>query len=289
LYMGYLEATATADPNHPFALRPLADLYALSILQRGPLASRAQTGLEASKNVWVLSNAAYMFQSQYNQTLQMGAPNKRAAELAEHFFLRARALDPRLDRQAILPQIDPAGIAHARQIESQARRDWPARVAQAIGKIRRLPVQAFPELPPTIAATLRERNCTVPQPSGAGTPRGVIRGEFFAKGNAAWAVLCSVNNSTALLVFRNGHDTNPDSVTTSDDRNYLQGLGGDTIGYSREITPVSRDFIMEHYRAYGGAEPPQIDHRGIDDAFLGKASVTWYFYNGKWLSLQGSD
>jgi hypothetical protein len=74
LHMHYLEATAAADPNHPFALRPLADFYALSILERGPLASRAQAGLEASNNVWVLGNAAYMLQSQYNRMLQMGAP-----------------------------------------------------------------------------------------------------------------------------------------------------------------------------------------------------------------------
>jgi hypothetical protein len=35
LHMRYLEATAAADPNHPFALRPLAHLYALSILGTG--------------------------------------------------------------------------------------------------------------------------------------------------------------------------------------------------------------------------------------------------------------
>ena len=34
LYLHYLESTAAADPNHPFALRPLAHLYALSILNR---------------------------------------------------------------------------------------------------------------------------------------------------------------------------------------------------------------------------------------------------------------
>ena len=289
LYMHYLEATAAADPNHPFALRPLAHLYALSILERGPLASRAQTGLEASRNVWVLGNAAYMFQSQYNQTLQMGTPNPRAAELAERYFLRAKALDPNLDRHAILPQIDPQRIARAREVESQTQRDWQVRAEQAIAKIRRLPVKAFPELPPTVAGVLRARNCRVPQPSANGAPRNVIRGEFFAKGEAGWAVLCSVNNSTALLVFRNGRDTNPDTVTTSEDRGYLQGLDGDNIGYSREITAVGRDFIMRHYRAYGGPEPPPIDHHGIDDAFLDKASITWYFYDGKWLRLQGAD
>lgn len=289
LYMYYLEATAAADPNHPFALRPLAHLYALTILEHRPLAARAQAGLDSSRNVWVLGNAANMFESRYNETLQRGTPNARAAELAERYFLRAKALDPNLDRQTIIPQIDLQAIARARQFELQTQRDWRARSDEAIGKIRRLPVQAFPELPPAIATVLRARNCRVPQPSADGAPRNVIQGEFFSKGESGWAVLCSVDNSTALLVFRNARDTNPDSVITSEDRAYLQGLDGDNIGYSRQITAAGRDFIMRHYRAYGGPEPPPIDHQGVDDAFLEKASITWYFHDGKWLRLQGAD
>ncbi len=287
LHLRYLEATAAADPNHPFALRPLADLYALSILQRGPLASRALAGLEASKNVWVLGNAAYMFQSQYNQTLQGGTPNPRAAELAERYFLRAKALEPKLDRRAILPQLDMQAIARTWQVERQAQRDWQARANDAAGAIRRLPVEAFPQLPAAVAGVLRARNCRVPQPDG--TPRNVIRGEFFAKGEAGWAVFCSVNNSTALLAFRNDSDANPDTVATSQDQSYLQGPDGNQLSYSRQITAAGGDFIMRHYRAYGGPQPPPIDHQGIDDAFLEKASATWYFHLGKWLRFQGAD
>ena len=287
-HMHYLEATVAADPNHPFAIRPLADLYALSILNRGPLAGQAQAGLEASKNVWVLGNAAYMLQSQYNQTLQAGSPNARAAELAERYFLRAKALDPNLDRKTILPQIDMQQVARTWKSEAEARRNGQARFEEAAGKIRRLPAKAFPELPPAIAAVLRTRNCAVPQPSPDGAPRNVIRGEFFAKGETAWAVLCSVHSTTTLLAFRNGRDANPEALKTGPDKTYLQELG-ESIGYSREITAVGRDFILRHYRAYGGPEPPPIDHQGIDDAFLGKASVTWYFHQGKWLRLQGAD
>lgn len=289
LYIRYLEATAAADPNHPFALRPLAHFYALSILRGGAPGARSQAALEGSKNVWVLGNAAYMLQSQYNSSLQMGIPNKRATALAERYFLRALALDPSLDRKAILPQIDLQEIAQRRQSDEQARRDWEARAEEATGQIRRLPAGAFPQLPPAIAGVLRERNCAVPQPSAQGPARNVIRGEFFAKGEAGWAVLCSVNNSTALLAFRNDRDTNPDTLRTSEDRSYLQDLGGGRIGYSHEITAVHRDYIMHHYRAYGGSEPPPIDHQGIDDAFLEKASITWYFHQGKWLQLQGAD
>lgn len=289
LYMHYLEATIAADPNHPYALRPLADFYALSILERGPLAARAQAGLEASKNIWVLGNAAYMLQSQYNRRVQIGAPNSRDAELAERYFLRAKALAPNLDRQTILPQLDPQAIARARQSDQQAQQDWQARAEAAVGKIRRLPVEAFPALPATVAGVLRARHCTVPQPALGGAVHNVIRGEFFAKGEAGWAVFCSANHSTALLAFRNDRDTNPVTVNTSEDRQYLQGLDGNHIGYSREITAAGRDFIMRHYRANGGPPPPPIDHQGIDDAFLEKASVTWYFYQGKWLQLSGAD
>jgi hypothetical protein len=259
------------------------------MLERGPLAARAQAGLEASKNVWVLGNTANMFQSQYNQSRQRGAPNRRAAELAERYFLRAKALDPNLDRNAILPQIDMQEIARTWQAQENSQREWAARSAKAVGNIRRLPVEAFPDLPATIAGVLRARNCSVPQPEAGGPRRNVIRGEFFAKGEPGWAVLCSLNNSTTLLAFRSDRDRNPDTVATTEDLGYLQSLEGDQAVYARQIAPVNREFILDHYRAYGGPEPPPIDHHGIDDAFLEKASVTWYFHDGQWLQLQGAD
>lgn len=289
LHLRYLEGTAAADPNHPFALRPLAHLYAVYLLEEGPLRSRAEAGLETSNNVWVLGNAAYMLQSQYNSSVQSGSPNQRAAQLAERYFLRAKALNKDLDRNAILPQLNMQNIAAARRAEEQSRRDWAVRFQEATGRIRRLPVDAFPTLPPAVAGVLRARNCRVPQPWMEGAPRNVIRGEFFGKGQPGWAVLCSVNNSSSLLVFRSDRDTDPEILNSAEDSGYLQGVGGDAIGYSREITTVSRDFIVKHYRAYGGPEPPPIDHHGIDDAFLEKASVTLYFYGGKWLQLQGAD
>jgi len=59
--------------------------------------------------------------------------------------------------------------------------------------------------------------------------------------------------------------------------------------YLSEISAVDRKFILRHYRAYGGPNPPPIDHNGIDDSFLEKASVIWYRYHGKWITLKGAD
>ncbi len=288
-YLRYAEATAAADPNDARAIRGLAHQYAMALLENGPSASHAEAALESSKNVWILGNTAYELQSHYNTSLQAGRPNARAAALAERYFLRALALNPTLERKAILPQIDLHAIAEAQQAAQQSQREWAAKAEEAATKIRRLPIDAFPELPAVVAKVLKEKNCTVPQPAVAGGPQNVIRGEFLAKGETGWAMLCSVSQSTSLLVFRNHLDTSPQVLNTNQDNGYLQGLGNDEIGYSRAIGPVSRDFIVSHYRAYGGPEPPPIDHHGIDDAFLEKASIVWYFHNGKWLQLAGAD
>jgi hypothetical protein len=47
--------------------------------------------------------------------------------------------------------------------------------------------------------------------------------------------------------------------------------------------------IIRHPMAYGGPKPPPIDHQGVDDEFIEKASSTWYFRGGKWLTLTGAD
>lgn len=283
-----LEATVAADPNHASAIRTLAQIYARELLDGGPFADHARAALESSKNVWVLGNTAYTLQSLYNERLQRGVSAPHGAALAERYFLRAKALDPTLDRRKILPQIDLQAIARAREAESQAQREFEKRIPESVARIRRLPVDAFPELPRAIAAVLRARHCLVPQDTLDGRAN-VIRGQFFRKGESGWAVLCSDGNSTALLAFRNDRDTNPDSVVTSEDARYLQGVEKSRIAYSRGITAAGRDFIMRHYRANGGPEPPPIDHHGIEDYFLEKASVIWYFHQGKWLALPGAD
>ena len=114
-------------------------------------------------------------------------------------------------------------------------------------------------------------------------------GEFFVKGQISWAVLCSTGGQSGILVFRNDSDTKPDELARAEDRNYLQGDVGGVIVYSREVSVVERQYIVRHYRAYGGPEPPPIDHQGINDSFLEKASVVHYWYQGRWLQLTGAD
>ena len=187
-----------------------------------------------------------------------------------------------------LPQVDPKMVGAAAPGTSP-QEDLQARFDAAAKTILYISPDAFPQLPDTVKSTLRSMKCAIPQPSGSGPQRNVIRGDFFTRGQTGWAVLCSVGGFSSILVFRDNLDAHPEELARSEDKGYLQDVGNDKTEYSREITAVDRNFIMTHYRAYGGPEPPPIDHQGIDDAFLEKASVTYYWYEGKWLRLQGAD
>ena len=154
----------------------------------------------------------------------------------------------------------------------------------------RLPPTAFPQLPREIAQDLQTRGCTVPQLWSGEAPHNVIRGEFARKGQTDWAVLCSKDRVSAILVFWGGSVKRVSEVAREPDRNFLQIVDGkEKIGFSRRIGAVGEDFILKYDQAYGGPKPPPINHQGIEDIFDGKASTIHYFYDGKWLRLQGAD
>lgn len=156
-------------------------------------------------------------------------------------------------------------------------------------KVTRLPPSAFTELPTDIRRELERRGCTVPQVWEDKKPHNVINGEFTRKGQTDWAVLCSLNRVSTILIFRIASGRDPSELARESDIDSLAGVGGDAIGYSRAISPVGREYILRQYRAYGGPKPPTIDHQGIDDAFVGKGSVVRYFHAGRWLELTGAD
>ena len=172
---------------------------------------------------------------------------------------------------------------------AQLRQDLKREFDEAERLVVRLSPAAFPKLPGNVVREIQRRGCTIPQEAYTKQPHNVIRGEFAKPGQTDWAVLCSVKGVSTILVFWNGSESNPAAIAPMEDRIFLQDMGGGKIGFSRGISPVGRDFIVRHYQAYGGPTPPPVDHQGIDDAFIEKASVTHYFYQGKWLRLTGAD
>jgi hypothetical protein len=145
--------------------------------------------------------------------------------------------------------------------------------------VHRLQPSAFLELPKPLIAELQRRGCTIPQPY-TNRKANVVRGNFAKPGQTDWAVLCSINGFSSILVFWNGSERNPAQIAKWQEE--------PTVIYDQFINPVGRKFIMDHYRAYGGPKPPPIDHQGIE-AGCEKASTVLYLHRGKWLKLQGAD
>jgi len=171
------------------------------------------------------------------------------------------------------------------QLSPEQMKPWE----EADRAVVRLRPSAFPELPAGIRAELNRRGCTIPQVSEIAERHNVIKGEFMKPGQTDWAVLCSVNRVSSILVFWNGSANGVAEIEKRPDIDRLQSWTQDRIIFSRHLAPVSPATITEHYRAYGGPKPPPLDHQGIDDQFWGKASVFEYFYRGKWLQLTGAD
>jgi hypothetical protein len=80
-----------------------------------------------------------------------------------------------------------------------------------------------------------------------------------------------------------------------DDSNYLQGDAEGHQVYSRQILSANTKKILRYAQAFSqdgnGKAPdnPRLDHAGIEDIFVGKASEIYYCSQGKWQTLQGAD
>ena len=121
--------------------------------------------------------------------------------------------------------------------------DWD----KAERDIRRLTPPTFATLPYRVTAELRKQGCSIPQIWGESKPHNVIKGTFGDRRQTDWAVLCSRHGKSALLVFWGGPKRCPPNPLEAADRDFLQGIGGDTAGYSRRIDAVGRDKILEFY------------------------------------------
>jgi hypothetical protein len=159
------------------------------------------------------------------------------------------------------------------------RNDW----RRADETIERLQPGAFPDLPPELRTALEHRGCTIPQPYDVGgRKKNVITGAFTSAGQTDWAVLCSHEKRSAILVFRAGRSGQVDTLAEEPDSQYLQVVaGGQKIGYSRLLAVAPAKVVRQLF--------PQGNHDGIENTFMGKASVVWYRSGGKWIRVPASD
>jgi hypothetical protein len=166
---------------------------------------------------------------------------------------------------------------------------WADEWDEAERRIRRLDPFTFSELPQSIVAQLQARGCTVPQSYALDRPHNVVRGSFATKYQEDWAVLCSRDGLSEIQVFWGGPARCNAVLKKSPDRGWLQGMGSQGIVYSQAIDSAGRERIQSFHEAFGGPQPPPVDHDGIEHVFVGKASIVHYCYEGRWIELTGMD
>lgn len=165
----------------------------------------------------------------------------------------------------------------------------PEAWARANAATKRIDSAAFPGIPRWLTTELIGRHCSIPQAYGANPPHNIIRG-FFNDGNITdWAVLCSREQVSTILVFWDGQAKKVAEVSSEPDANYLQVVLPGEIGFSRTIAVATPATIRGYHRAFGDGMLPALRHSGINDAFVGKGSVVWYWHLGRWLRLTGAD
>lgn len=151
-------------------------------------------------------------------------------------------------------------------------------------RIRLLPLSSFPQLPAAIAGELKAKGCMIPQTYEAHGPENVIRGSFEKQGSDDWAVLCSVAKTTTLYVFFGSNPSEPIALRHQADTDWL--------GHDWASNPS-----FDYGSAWGISAMPadamprkdQLDHDGIEDAFVERSAVVYYYANDRWTSYEVSE
>ena len=158
------------------------------------------------------------------------------------------------------------------------------------------PPSAFPQLPAVVRGDLRRRGCRIPRASGPDVsaskqakPNNVLAGAFFGPGQHNWAVLCSIADTSRILVYGAGRSARVDSLARMPDAGFLLQERGSARGFNRELGAASPQLIRRLARVSGEHVPPTLDHLGVNDYFAGKASTIFYFRRGRWQEFQGWD
>jgi hypothetical protein len=182
----------------------------------------------------------------------------------------------------VLAQADVSSDA-----SSWTRAQWEAWIEKTDSEMIRLAPTHFHELPALIQRDLVTRGCTIPQVDDMTPPHNVISGYFHVPSRKDWAVLCSVGRTSRILIYQGGDVRASYEMPNSarPDRDWFQT----GLGFSRAISVANAKTIVHYQKEFGGPEPPSLDHDGLEERFVEKASMIYYWHDGSWLELQGAD
>ena len=120
----------------------------------------------------------------------------------------------------------------------------------AASEILRLDPDSFENLSTEIIEYLDELGCTIPQTRHPPHPHNIVQGHLDDSGVVDVALLCSIEQRSAILVFWEGSASNADQVSSwSDDKGWLQ-TGAEGIEFSRTLGIASAELIIRYSISY---------------------------------------
>lgn len=144
--------------------------------------------------------------------------------------------------------------------------------------IRRLPVDAFPQLPVSVQSALLRRGCLIPQSYEARHPENVVHASLERPGSSDWAALCSASGTVSLLVFFPGR-AEPMVLATAPETSRLEAHGiSPVLGFNWVIDPASPEDVHEAQLGMN-SPPPRLDHDALADSVT-DGKTTYRFYTG---------
>jgi hypothetical protein len=151
--------------------------------------------------------------------------------------------------------------------------------------IRRLPLNAFPDLPSGVVELLDQRHCLVPQTYEAHHPENVVHASLERAGSSDWAVLCSVDGEVSLLVFFGNAPVRPSVLATAPEKDRLQRHNSSgVLGFDWAIDPASPEAV---HQAQSGIDrkPPKPDHDALADILIDRKTIYRFYTKGRWTLL----
>jgi len=202
------------------------------------------------------------------------------------FLEGSAAMTTQLLQLAVLMMAAAIAAAGPQQNEQVEQGQIPSKGGGTLPyKIARLAPAAFTQLPGAVRAELEKRGCLVPQTFRASQPENAISGAFREAGTADWAVLCSREGYSSILVFwKASAESVAELGRRKDTEDLLASESQGTARYARFISAASPDWIRrkKHNKKVG-----PLEHDGIEDGLLGQGSLIHYFRGNGWVELEG--
>lgn len=155
--------------------------------------------------------------------------------------------------------------------------------------IRRLPINAFPQLPSAIQDVLNRHGCLIPQTYEAHQPENVVNASLERHGSSDWAVLCSAKGTVSLLVFFASNPGEPIILASTLETERLQAhAAGNCLGFDWGIDPASPEQVHEAQLGMRHP-PPRLDHDALADSIIDHATIYHFFSAGVWTLVDTED